>query len=525
MVDNMNAAPASAGVYLFRNAAGTIIYVGKAKNLKKRIASYAPKRPHDIKTTHLLEEVLGSVEYILTDNEIEALFLEARMIRKHRPKYNIDLKDSGSYPYIRVTLEDEFPRIYIVREIKNKKSLYLGPYTDVRSVRRALRIAIDIFGIRICRMMPTKKCLKKDTEKCSAPCVGAITKEEYLKRVERAVSFLRGNVDDVLPCLAQEMRAASDAGNYEAAKIYRDQIVATNALNVKQKMESKSEYDGDLIGFARAGKKYFVQIFNVRRGILLGRTRHEAVSESEPKKFLSEFIKQHYYTAPVPAGIFVGVEPLDTKSIGAYLFGLSGKKARIKVAKSGEKRKLIQLLLKNISHELELKYLPELVELKSLLSLDAVPVSIECFDVSNIQGSFVVGSMVRFQDGEADKAKYRKFRVRAVDGQDDVASIREIVLRRFSGTIRTQMSLPDLVVIDGGGAQLNAACSAMDEANVDIPVIALAKREEEIYVPCKIMPLRLNRKSGALKLLQRIRDEAHRFAVSYHRVLRGRSVL
>ncbi len=499
MVDNMNAAPASAGVYLFRNAAGTIIYVGKAKNLKKRIASYAPKRSHDIKTTHMLGEAEGSAEYILTDNEVEALFLEARMIRQHKPKYNIDLKDSGSYPYIRITLEEAFPRIYIVREIKNKKSLYLGPYTDVRSVRRALRIAIDIFGIRICRRMPLKKCLKKDTEKCSAPCVGAITKEDYLERIERAVSFLRGNVDDVLPCLAQEMRAASDAGNYEAAKIYRDQIASMGALNVKQKIESKSEYDGDLIGFARAGKKYFVQIFNVRRGILLGRTRHEAVSESEPKKFLSEFIKQHYYTAPVPAGIFVGIEPLDTKSIEAYLFELSGKKARIKVAKSGEKRKLIQLLLKNISHELELKYLPELVELKSLLNLDAVPVSIECFDVSNIQGSFVVGSMVRFQDGEADKSKYRRFKIlRAVDGQDDVASIREIVFRRFSGTIRTQMNLPALAVIDGG--------------------------DEEIYVPGKIMPIRLNRKSGALKLLQRIRDEAHRFAVSYHRVLRGRSV-
>jgi len=521
MLKNTNKAPNEPGIYIMRNQSGEIIYVGKAKNIKKRVASYTPSRPHDAKTTQLIEEA-ENIEYIITDNEPEALILEAKLVWEHKPKYNIDLKDSSSYPHIRITLEEDFPRIFITRERKAKGSLYLGPYTDVKSARRAVKLAIEIFGLRVCRMMPKHRCLKHDTKLCSAPCIENITKEDYRKNVEKAVSFLRGNTDGVLAELRGKMQSASLVQNYEAAKIYRDEIASVEVLSVRQKIEREREYNEDVINYVRAGSTYFVQIFNIRRGILLGRTKHEAKSQDEPRKFLSDFLKLHYYSAPVPEKIILPSEPEDMDVLSDYLGMISGKKVELSVPKAGTKKKLLEMLLKNITHDAWTKYSAELVELAGALGLASVPIVIEFFDVSNIAGKWLVGAMVQFRNAEPDKSNYRRFRILGVPGQNDFASMQEIVWRRYSRLVRENKPLPDLVVVDGGAPQLSAAIAAMNEAGVDIPLAALAKREEEIYLPGREKPLALDRKSAALRLMQKMRDEAHRFAISYHKFLRGK---
>ncbi len=523
MLQNTSNAPSSPGVYIMRNRSGEIIYVGKAKNIKKRVASYTPSRPHEPKTAQLIEEA-ESIEYIITDNDVEALILEAKLIWEHKPKYNIALKDSSSYPYIRVALEEEFPRIFITREKKSKASLYLGPFTDVKSARRAAKLAIDVFGLHVCNAIPGRRCLKHDTKKCSAPCIRGITKEEYRKNVEKAVSFLRGNVNGALAELREKMRKASEAQNFEAAKIYRDEIAAVEALSVRQKIEQEREYNEDIIGYLRAKEKYFVQIFNIRRGVLLGRTKHEAKSADEPKEFLSDFLKQHYYEAPVPEKIVLPEELEDAGMIKEYLEKISGKKTEIIVPKAGTKKKLLKLLLKNIEQDAGTKYNPALIELQKRLGLKMLPLVIEFFDVSNIMGKWLVGAMVRFENAEPDKKNYRRFRIQTVFRQDDFASMKEIVWRRYSRLVQENRPLPDLVIVDGGRAQLNAAISAMQDAGVSLPVAALAKRDEEIYLPGKSEPLRLDKKDIALKLMQRMRDEAHRFAITYHKSLRRKSI-
>ncbi len=523
MLKSIVNAPSSPGVYIMRNIADEIIYVGKAKNIKKRVASYTPSRPHEPKTAQLIEEA-ESIEYIITDNEVEALILEARMIKENQPKYNIDLKDSSGYPYIRATLEEDFPRIFITRERKAKGSLYLGPYTDVKSARRAVKLAIEIFGLRVCRIIPVRRCLKHDTKLCSAPCIGQITKEDYGKNVQKAISFLRGNVVGVLDELLEKMQKASEAQNYEAAKIYRDEINSVESLSVRQKIESERNYDEDVIGFIRENELYHIQIFNIRRGILLGRTKHEAKFPDEPKKFLADFLKLHYFEAPVPEKITLQEEAEDMKLIAEYLEKISGKKVELSVSRIGTKKKLVEMLQKNISHDIGIKYNAALLELKDALGLKNVPVVIEFFDVSNISGKWLVGAMVQFRNAEPDKSNYRRFRILSVPGQNDFASMQEIVWRRYSRLVRENKPLPDLVVVDGGAPQLSAAIAAMNEAGVDIPLAALAKREEEIYLPGKDAPLILERKSAALRLMQRMRDEAHRFAISYHKFLRRKSI-
>ncbi len=517
--------PSSPGVYIMRNKGGEIIYVGKAKNIRKRVAAYSPEKQHDPKTSELVAEA-EAIEFILTDNEVEALILEARLIKEHKPKYNIDLKDGTSYPYIRVTLEEDFPRIFITRDNprkqsfrdaekserffvqKEKGSLYLGPFTDVKSARLAVRIAINIFG------------LHKGEKSISKKFKVLENREEYGKRVEKAILFLRGNTKDILKELKEKMKQASQEQNFEAAKIYRDEINSIETLSIKQKVEAERGYDEDYIGFIRAGEAYFVQVFNVRRGLLLGRTRHDVKSADAPKKFLADFLEQFYYDAPVPERIVVMEEPEDAELMEEYLKKISGKNVLLSIPKSEAEKEMVALILKNISSDVGSKYEPALVGLQRVLGLESVPLVMECFDVSNIMGSWLVGSMVRFRNGKPDKNNYRRFRIRTVEGQNDVASIREIVLRRYSRLAREHSQMPDLVVIDGGIAQLNSALSAMREAGVAIPAVALAKRLEEIYVPGKRAPLLLDRKSAALKILQRVRDEAHRFAISYHKMLR-----
>ncbi len=521
----ITSAPSSPGVYIMRNKGGEIIYVGKAKNIRKRVASYSPERPHDPKTAGLVAEA-ESIEFILTDNEVEALILEARLIKEHKPKFNIDLKEGTTYPFIRVTLEEDFPRIFITRDNprkqsfrdaekserffvqKEKGSLYLGPFTDVKSARLAVRIAINIFG------------LHKGEKSLSKKFKVLEDKEDYGKRVEKAILFLRGNAKDILKELKEKMRQASHEQNFEAAKLYRDEIGSIEALSIRQKVEAERGYDEDYAGFIRAGETYFVQVFNVRRGLLLGRTKHEVKSADAPEKFLADFLEQFYYDASVPERIVVMDEPDESELIARYLEKISGKKTELALPKTDAEKEMLALILKNIFADVGSKYEPALVELKEALKLDSIPLVIECFDVSNILGSWLVGSMVRFRNGKPDKNNYRRFKIRTVGGQSDVASIREIVLRRYSRLARERAQMPDLVVIDGGTAQLNSALSAMHEADVSIPAVALAKRLEEVYIPGKRAPLLLDRKSAALKLLQRVRDEAHRFAISYHKLLR-----
>jgi len=552
--------PAKPGVYLYRDANGKVIYVGKAVSLRNRVRSYfQPGARHQPKTKLMLEKV-ASLDFIVTDSEVEALILEQNLIKENRPRYNVLLKDDKSYPYLKVTLGEDFPRVQITRRRIKDGSRYFGPYTRVGAVNETLRLLKKIFPFRSCKQREPaareRPCLNHHIKRCLGPCCGLVDRETYRAMINEVCLFLEGRQDDLIRRLAARMEEAADNLEFERAAELRDQLQAVREVVEKQKIISDRFEDQDVMALARAFDEACIMVFFVRGGKLIGREHFmlkgtEGLSRSE---VLAAFIKQYYTSVDfIPREVLLSEDIKEEKAvIEEWLTGNKKEKVFLKTPRRGEKKKLVEMAAQNAFLTLEQVQNLEnagrdggateaLAELAGALGLDRPPHRLECYDISNTQGVNSVASMVVFEGGKPARDQYRRFKIRTVEGPDDFASMREVIRRRFTRAqeerelLRTgQISskdakfhrLPDLVIVDGGKGQLSAAISVMRELGVDsIPAYGLAKEEELLFCEGRQEPVVLPRESRALKLLQRLRDEAHRFALTYHRSLRSKAGL
>jgi excinuclease ABC subunit C len=518
--------PELPGVYHFRDKE-EILYIGKAKNLKKRIKNYFTGKIL-VKESRILEKA-EFLDYTATSNELEALILEENEIKEHQPKYNVRLKDDKRYPYIKVTIKDEYPTIFYTRKIENDGSLYFGPYADTKAVKRALKTILNVFPIRTCRRknLPDKVCLQYHIGKCIGPCIGKIDKKEYIGLVEEIIDFLKGRTKKLEKIVNEKMRKSSEELNFEMAAIYRNQLMSLRDLTRKQRMVLEDKKSRDVIGIGNKSGVACIFVFQIREGKLINTERYflrsnEIVSQGEyVRRFLLwKYLKISY----IPEEILIPVE-IEDKGLLEQLLT-----SKIKIAKKGNLKKLEEMAMKNAILELEREFSHpskglrnSVVELQNVLLLEKIPMRIEGFDISNIGGEDSVGSCVVFVNGFPVKEKYRRFKVKSVKGINDPAMIGEVVSRRIKRLI-SEEDLPDLILIDGGETQLNAAIKAMGEiTSLRIPVIALAKRAEEIHLPGGEI-ISLPFRSEALRLLIRIRNEAHSFALKYHKKLRRKKL-
>ena len=523
MVDiSLKDIPELPGVYHFRDGEN-ILYIGKAKNLKKRINSYFKKK-NSIKENKILYEA-KSLDYTATSNELEALILEENEIKEHQPKYNVRLKDDKRYPYIKVTIEDEYPRVFHTRKIEDDGSLYFGPFADVKAVKKALKTLRSVFPVRTCKgkNLPDKVCLQYHINRCLAPCIGKISKEEYREMIDEIIDFLRGRTKKLEKIIYDKMRKSSRNLNFEMAAVYRNQLMSLRDLAKKQRMVLTDKKSRDIIGISAEVVMACVFVFQVREGKIINSERYILRSNEDVplEEYIRRFLLWKYLKISyIPEEIIVPYRIKDKNLLERLL------SSKIKIPEKGDLKRLEEMASKNAKLELGREFLHpakglkySLVELKNVLSLDKTPVRIEGFDISNIGGTDSVGSCVVFINGFPVKDKYRRFKIKSVIGINDPAMIGEIVSRRIKRLI-VEEEIPDLILIDGGKTQLNSALKAMRKiTSLKVPVIALAKRAEEIHLPGgEIISLPLN--SQALKLLMRIRDEAHDFALNYHKKLR-----
>lgn len=532
--------PQEPGVYLFKGAQGEILYVGKAASLRDRVRSYF-QTVTDLKALRLMREV-SDFEYIVTRTERDALILEATLIKKHQPRYNIRLKDDKRYPYIKLT-DEPFPRLEIARRVA-RDGRYFGPYTNSDAVRETIKILQKVFRLRTCALslakLPARQrpCLDHYIGLCDAPCVGAISPEDYEKLVQEATLFLRGRTSDLIKGLRARMAEASERLEFERAARLRDQIAALEKLFAGQKELIARPIERDLIGYALGDKIACVQVFFVRRGKLVGRESFfvEAPADTSPSELLTAFVKQYYSkTDQIPKEIIVPRALDEPDAIAQWLSERRVGPVTLRVITHGPTRKLLDLVMHNaelaLRGRVEPPSMPEdtLVELQRVLSLPTLPRRIEAHDISNLSGQYAVGSMVVFCDGAPKKFEYRRFRVQTVSGIDDFAMIAEVLRRRIERALRGDerfLPLPDLILIDGGKGQLSAVRAVLRQLGCErLPTIALAKEHEHIFVENRARPIVLSRESPALQLLQRIRDEAHRFALTYHRSVRRKRFL
>ncbi len=514
MIDLCNLPP-NPGCYLFRNTQKKIIYVGKAKNLRKRVKSYFQKKETDPKT-HSLINTLNSVEFFVTDTEVEALILENTLIKKHQPKYNINLKDAKTYAFIELTAE-AFPRLLIARQ-KQGNGKYFGPFVSALERDHVLQFLNRTFALRTCRKLPKKACLRYHLQLCAAPCIGVISQEEYDKKIRNVRLILSGKSQELLKKLQQEMIKKSQSFEYENALICRNQITAIRHLQEHQKMQRQHTYDEDIINYSVKDGIVYLMLFNIYKGTLS--TKNEFVFGFTPD-FLEEFIVQYYSENPIPSEIILSQKPSD--SLATFLSQKRKKKTRIIVPKKGAKKQLLDLVAKNI----EITFFGDLSKVEALqhqLNLSEPPQIIECFDISHLSGTAMVGSMVQYRNGKPDKTNYRRFRIRTVERVDDVAAIAEVVRRRYQRLQLEHAPFPQLIIIDGGVGQMNSAVRELEHIGVKTPLISIAKHFEEIYLPGQSQPLRLGKKEKALLFIREIRDEAHRFAIAYNRLLRKKEL-
>lgn len=505
-----------------KDARGKIIYVGKARVLKNRVRQYfQANKNHSAKVKAMVAKI-ADFETIITASEVEALILECNLIKKHRPRYNISLKDDKSYPYLRVTAED-FPRIILTRRIVHDGSRYFGPYTSGIAIKETLQLLRKIFPLRTCKTFAKRPCLEFHIKRCLAPCVNKIFREDYMRLVNAAEKFLEGRTAQIERELSAQMNDAADNLDFENAARLRDILFAIKKVTEKQKIVTDTG-DADAIGLARLDGQTCAQIFFIREGKVVGRENfllNGADNESD-EKILTEFIKQYYSRAQLSATEILLPTALAEEKLLSEWLGV-----KLIVPKRGVKYSLVNMAVQNAEkflseesarHQLKTaQTIGAVEELKNFLNLPRLPRRIECFDISHIQGAETVASMVVFVNGLPDKKSYRRFKIRSTEGKpDDFLSMREVTSRRYSATD----NLPDLIVIDGGIGQLNAALDVIRDLGHTIPVVGLAKQFELIFVEGSSIPVELPRDSQALKLMQRIRDEAHRFAVTYHRKLR-----
>ena len=536
--------PAKPGVYLMKDEQEQIIYVGKARALSSRVRSYFHSKKHQSVKVQALVEKIIDFEYIVTDTEVEALILECNLIKEHRPKYNISLKDDKQYPYLKITVKDQFPRVIVTRNVVKDKSKYFGPYTQVGALRETLRLLQKLFPVRSCKQSEvdkrTRPCLNAHIKRCLAPCSGQISTQQYGEVIEEVIMFLEGKQDSLLKRMAERMEKAAEQLEFEKAAELRDQIQAVEKVVAKQKIVSAGQEDQDIIAFARGYNEACVQVFFVRQGKLLGRDHFflKVNEHMDRSSIMTAFVKQYYSRAEqLPREILLQEPIAEEELIIKWLTDKRGSKVYLKVPQRGEKLKLVEMVARNALMLLQEEELSRrkkemagkqaLLELQEQLSVEKLPGRIECYDISNIQGTNSVGSMVVFINGESRTDLYRKFKIKTVVGPDDFASMAEVLSRRFKRAVSEDgqgfENLPDLVIIDGGKGQLSAARQVMHQLHVaHIPTFGLAKEEELLFQEGRDDAIRLPRDSEALYLLQRIRDEAHRFAVTYHRNLRSK---
>ncbi|MGD9276808.1 MAG: excinuclease ABC subunit UvrC [Candidatus Pacearchaeota archaeon] len=503
--------PSNPGCYLFLDKGKNIIYIGKAKNLKKRVANYFTKEHRDEKTKALVSNI-EKVDFIVTNNEVEAFILENNLIKKNKPKYNIDLRDSKGYAYIGLTNE-EFPRLIVARKKEDGK--YFGPFTSAQSRDYIIHLLSKSFKLRTCKRLPNRECIRFHIGACSAPCTERISKEDYEKRVGNAVSVLKGETRDLLKKLKKKMKEFSHNHEFELAIELREQINAIKYLEEKQNVERQKTYDEDIVNFIVKDNKVYLMVFNIDKGSLVNKREFE-VEFSED--FLEDFLVDYYRSEKLPKRIILPEKV--SESIEEFFSKLKGQKVEVAVPQKGELMNLLRLVEKNI----EISFFGDedkLIELKNQLNMQELPRTIEGFDISHLGGTEIVASMVQFKNSKPFKSSYRKFKIKSVKQIDDTAAMSEVVRRRYTRLVKEKTELPDLILIDGGLGQLNAATSVIKELGIKVPVVSLAKREEEVYLPNGEV-LKLDKKNKGLLLLIAVRDEAHRFAVGFQRLRRGK---
>ena len=520
-------APLSSGVYLWRNEENTVIYVGKAKSLKNRLSSYFSGQK-SIKTRMLVAHA-ASIEYITTANEYEALLLENNLIKKYNPRYNINLKDGKSYPVVRVTKED-FPRIFRTRRILQDGSQYFGPFPDVGALEIFLENIYKLYPIRHCRTLRKREspCLYYHMKQCKAPCCGKIDKKEYKKYIDEITQLLSGQADQTIEKMSARMKEAAAALDFEKAARLRDGIKALMVLQNQNIVESFDSEDRDYIAHYSEGELVSFTVLKVRGGKLLGRENYRVESLNEDDELLAEFMSAYYEDSKqLPPSIFVPTEA-QCEFINRWLSEAMNSNTRVIVPGDQDKRDIAALnMARENAHEDIIRRLrdrgdtPAMEELKNLLGLDTLPVRIEGFDIAHIGGKFPVASLISFYNGNPDKKNYRYFRLKNTDGIiDDFESMREATTRRYTRLLNEQADLPDLIMIDGGIGQVNAVEGVLNALHLDIPIVGLAEKNEDLYLPGNSTPIQLPRRSDGLRLLQRVRDECHRFATSRNQELR-----
>lgn len=545
--EKLEGLPTGPGVYQHKDASGRVLYVGKAKNLRSRVRQYFQKaRAVEPRIETMLAKVTD-LEIIVTDSEVEALILEANLIKKLKPRYNVNLKDDKSYPYIVITNEP-YPRVFVTRRIIRDGSRYFGPYTDVKNVRSALKAVRDIFMIRSCNYMiddesirkrKVKVCLDYHIKKCEGPCEGLVSQVHYNAMIDQVAAVLNGKTDSLIQGLQAEMEKAAAELRFEEAATLRDRIKGLQAYSEKQKAVDLDPLDRDIIAYATEGDDACGVVFKIRDGKMIGRHHYYMgnVDQKPDEEVLGALVQQYYLDAGyIPAEIFLPHHLSDQDAVISWLASKRLGEVRIVVPEEGEEAKLVRLTKSNarfLLDDLKIQrmkradYVPHAVKaLQRDLRLPKLPRRIECFDISNIQGADSVASMVVFVDAKPRKSEYRKFKIRTVEGSDDFASMREVVRRRYSRILEEQGDLPDLIMVDGGKGQLSSAVAVLHSLRLaDQPIIGLAKKLEEVFLPGKSESEMLPKTSSGLRLLQQIRDEAHRFAITYHRSVRAKRTL
>ncbi|MFY9472802.1 MAG: excinuclease ABC subunit UvrC [Tepidanaerobacteraceae bacterium] len=537
--------PEKPGVYIMKDKRNRIIYVGKAVSLKHRVRSYFQSQKNlPVKVASMVSKI-EDIEYIVTDSEVEALILECNLIKFHKPRYNILLRDDKQYPYIRITLNERFPRIEVVRTVKKDGARYFGPYANAGAMREAIDVINKIFPIRSCKKdlsevpIDERPCLNYHIKRCLAPCQGFVKDEEYNEMINNIIMFLEGKRETLVKQLKDRMQEAAEKLDFERAAVLRNQISALEKVLEKQKVVSTDMIDQDIIAMARGSGIVCIQVFFIREGKLISREPFilNNTDDIERQEILTSFVKQFYNNAHfIPKEIIIDEDIDDRDTIEEWLSRKKGQKVYVLIPKRGEKKKLAQMVAENARAYLEqvesreererIRNLQALEELKKFLNLKELPQRIEAFDISNTQGTESVASMVVFEDAQPKKEDYRKFKIRTVEGPNDFESMKEVISRRFKRALsgdRKFQKLPDLLLIDGGKGQLKYAREALKELGLShILTIALAEEYEHIFVEGRDDPIVLPENSEALFLVQRVRDEAHRFALSFHRSLRSK---
>lgn len=523
------------GVYLFRDARGHVLYIGKALSLRKRVSSYFTETP-DTPERPLIRpmvEQIADLEFILTENELEALILESNLIKSHKPRYNIALKDDKHYPFLKLDLNDPFPWVQVVRRIKDDGALYYGPYVPTTAMWDVLALVNKTIPLRKCRSIKGRRlCLEYHLGRCLGPCEGLISQQAYGELVDQARLLLDGKDQELMKRLQEQMQQAAETLEYERAAKHRDQIASLRQVFERQRIISPRGEDQDVFGLAAEGGEAHVQLFLIRRGRLIGRETFTFELKTETVGgLLSAVLKQFYLRArDIPREILLS-EPLeDAPLIATWLTSRANRQVNLLVPRRGRKMRLIQMALKNAQEALALSLRSSqsreaaLKELQTALDLPAPPRRIEAFDISNISGTLAVGSQVVWEEGRPKKSAYKRYKIKTVQGPDDVAMLAEVVQRRLRKA--EEMPLPDLILLDGGRGQLNAALGVARGLGLHaLPMVSLAKEEELVFHPSRSTPIALPERSRARQLLQQIRDESHRFAITYHRALRGKSAI